>query len=392
MKKFASVVLFCSLCFAASGQKFDYNVGLEYAFADYEYHASHSYYDYSHTTHGVRLTPEGGLLLAQTPSIYHRFMVGLDLFRQMGEGVENLGLIRELLFYYRLDARFDNDGRLETFAGAFPRRYGHRADYLGPVFDSDYLFLDPNIEGVMIKYTQERRLFAELIMDWDGMFGDLLNPSRRETFRILSTGAWRFAGDFRFGWTASFHHYSSSPERENVVDEHLVNPRLEWEPFTWMDDCRVELGGILAYQCNRFVILKPRFPMGVYSRQLVGKWGLTLDNRFYCGDDIAPFYDFEFMGDAYGRNLYASEPGFRFFGGGPGWSDWVTLRYAPRLTSWLSLEVALMLQFGTPAPGSDSVFRGFRPVARLNVDLGSLRPSPRKAARKDKEYHFNLSL
>ena len=391
MKKIASVLLSICLSLAAAGQKLDYNVGLEYVFADYEYHASASFYDYSHTLHGVRLTPEVALLLTPSPSVYHRLNLGVDLMRQMGEGVENVGLLRELLFYYSLDARFDNGGRFEAYAGAFPRRYGRREAYLGPIYDSDALYLDPNIEGMMFKYSRDKRIYAELALDWDGMFGDLLNPSRRETFRILSTGSWRFAGDFSLGWTASFHHYSVSPERYYVVDDHLVNPRLEWEPFTWMDDCRLELGGIVAYECNRLVIMKPFFPAGVYSRQLIGKWGLILDNRFYWGDDIAPFYDFDFAGDVFGANIYSCEPGFRMPGEGPGWADWLTLRFAPHISSWLSVEAALMMQFGTPVYGGN-VFRGFRPAIRLTVDLASFRAVPRKPATKAREYHFNLTL
>ena len=387
MKKILSVVLMLVSGVFAHAQKFDYNVGFDYFFYNYEYGISRyfigedSYYPYqhSHTLHGVRLTPEVGLLLAQSPSVYHRLRVGVDVFKQMGQEVENLGLFRELILYYNAEALLPGGRRLEAWAGCFPRRFSSGTGYLGPVYDTEYAWLDPNIEGFLIKYEIDKRLRAELIFDWPGMIGDDASPLRRERFRVLSDGSWRFAGDFSLGWTASIYHLSKSPTCNNVVDYDILNPRIEWTPFTWMDDLRLELGGLFTYQNDRANVSAPVFPMGLWSLQSVSKWHVSITNRFYWGDDLMPYYHSSFEGIPYGRELYVAEPAFKTLHGGPSWCDWLTIAYQPRIAKWLSLDLAVTVHAGQPLESLGfGVFRGSDQRIGVKVDFDALRPHPRK--------------
>ena len=297
----------------------------------------------------------------------------------MGEGEDNLGLFRERVLYYNAEAYLPRDGHLEAWAGCFPRRFSSGTGYLGPVYDTEYAWLDPNIEGFLVKYTQGKKLRAELIFDWPGMIGDAESPFRRERFSILSDGSWRFAGDFALGWTASVSHMSKSPACNNVVDYDILNPRLEWTPFTWMDDLRIELGGLFTYQYDRANASAPVFPMGLWSLQSVSKWHISLTNRFYWGDDLMPYYDASFEGIPYGRGLYVAEPAFKTLHADPSWCDWFTLEWAPRIAKWLSLDFAVTLHAGQPVKELGfGVFRGSDQRIGLKVDFDALRPHPRK--------------
>ncbi|MBR4827172.1 MAG: hypothetical protein IKZ91_04755 [Bacteroidales bacterium] len=378
MKKIASVVLFLGVCLLAAAQKIDYSAAFEYVFADYEYQASESCFDRSHTLHALRLSPEVGLTVAQSPAVFHRVNVGVDIFKQMGEGVQNAGLFQEVLAYYNIEARLRNGGSISGYAGVFPRRYGNRSACLFSLYDSEMLYLDPNVEGLMFSYNVPGRLESEFILDWQGMFGNRSDLSRREIIRFMGVGSWCFADRLSLGWAASFLHHASSPLRKNIVDVITLNPRLEWEPRTALDVFRLELGALVSYQCDRVVSMDPVFPAGVLARQAAGKWGLRLDNRFYWGADQAPFYDRAYIGEEYARNVYYCEPGFRM----PeqtGWADWLSVVYSPNLSRVLKLELALTAQFGPPSEQLYIyTFRGWRPTFRLSLDLDALRPRPQR--------------
>jgi len=393
MKKIATLALSFLACFVASAQKFDYNVDFDYLLNNYEYGISRyfvdeeAYYPYqhSHTVHGARLTPEIGLLLPQSKYVYHRLRLGIDVFKQMGQQEENLGLLKEVILYYNLEANLPGGGHLDAYAGCFPRRFSEGKGYLGFIYDREYAYLDPNLEGFLVKYSRGDRIRAELILDWQGMIGDDNDPWRRERFNALTDGSWRFAGDLYFGWTGSFYHYAKSPMCDNVVDRHTLNPRIEWAPFTWMDDFRLELGGLFTYQCDRETDPDPVFPMGLWSRQSVSKWNVTVSNSFYWGDDLMPFYDSSFSGQPYGRDLYQGEPSFHTLHDTPSWADWFTVTYQPKLTRWLSLDVAFTLHLGQPHEILKvGAFRGSEQRIGLRLDLEALRPHPKAAPRKNK--------
>ena len=389
MKKIATAILFLAVCLAARAQKFDYNVNFDYILGNYEYDASGERYHDSYTIHAVRLTPEVGLLLPQSKHVFHRLRVGADFVHNMGEGAPLKSLPGELILYYSLEARFPGGGSLFAAVGNYPRRYLENDSYRTVFFDDDILYQDSNLEGLMVKYSRGNRIEAELALDWSGKLGDADNPLRRERFQILTNGSWRFASDFYLSWTGSFYHYACSPTCPNVVDNHMLYPRLEWKPFTWMDEFSLSAGGFFTYQCDRAVSMKPSLPMGLSLEQVVGKWGLSLRNRLYWGEDLMPFFESSFNGQPYGRSLYFADTAFHTRISAPSWADWLSLRYEPRITKWLRAGAEFTFQLGDNSRYDGSIFRGWQQSLRLVLDLDPLRPHP---AQPSKRKRFGLTL
>ena len=382
MKKIAIAVLFLGICLSARAQKFDYNVNFDYILGNYEYDASGKFYHPSYTLHAVRLTPEAGLLLPQNKNVFHRLRVGADFVHQMGAQTGNESLLGEIIFYYNAEARFVNGGTLVANVGCFPRKYLENDSYRGVFIDDDILYQDSNLEGVFVKYSRSKRIRAELALDWSGKLGDASSPLRRERFQILTDGSWRFASDFYLNWTGSFYHYACSPACPNVVDNHMLYPRLEWRPFTWMDEFSLSAGGIFTYQCDRAVSMQPSLPLGLCLEQTVGKWGLSLRNRFYLGDDLMPYYESSYNGVPYGRSLYFADPAFHTRIDTPSWADWVSLRYEPSITKWLRLGAEITCQLGDGSQYGGGIFRGWQQSLRLVLDLEPLRPHPSSPAKR----------
>ena len=133
----------------------------------------------------------------------------------------------------------------------------------------------------------------------------------------------------------------------------------------------------------------PVFPMGLYLEQLAGKWGLSLHNRFYWGDDLMPLYSYSYAGQEYGTGLYFGDPAFRTRCDGPSWADWLSLRYEPRIAKFLRLGAELTFQFGDHSQYQGTFFRGWQQNLRLIVDLDPIRPHP---AAPSKRKHRGLSL
>ena len=386
MKRIAASLILLTASFLAGAQKLDWNVNFDYLFRNYEYDRSHNVYDDSYTLHAARLTPEIGLLIKQNSSVYHRIRAGVDILKDMGEGKRNLDMFQEMVFYYNVEALLDNGGRFEAIAGCFPNTFPE-GDGVGPYFDDDYIFYNNNLEGMFFKY-KNKHIFAELGLDWPGMLGDIEHPFRRERFQVMTAGSWNFAGDFNFCWTGSFYHYACSPNAPNVVDNHMVNPWIEWEPFSFLDELRLDLGGIFTYQCDRAAGMKPLFPMGLYSRQVFGKWGFAIDNYFYFGDDLMPLSSGSYNGIPY-EDLYFGDRGFHTLFDRPSWVDYFHIKYEPELRAcpWLSLSVVLSFHLGEPSEKLDTpVFRGWQQGVELRVNLDSLRPHP-SAKKSRRGYH-----
>lgn len=387
MKRVAASLFLLSVSLLAGAQKLDWNVNFDYLFRNYEYDRSHNIYDDSYTLHAARLTPEIGVLVPQDKSTFHRLRLGVDILKDMGEGRENVDLFHEMTLYYNFEAALSNGGRFEAVAGCFPRTFPE-GEGVGPYFDDDYIFYNNNLEGFFVKY-RNKHIFAEFGLDWPGMLGDSEHPLRRERFQCMGALMWNFAGDFNFCCTGSFYHYACSPQAPNVVDNHMLNPWIEWEPFSFLDELRLDLGGIFTYQCDRILREPPVFPMGLYSRQIFGKWGFAIDNYFYWGDDLMPFYSSSYNGVPY-NELYVGDRGFHTLFDRPSWVDYFHIKYEPDMKScpWLSLSVVLSFHLGEPSAVLDTpVFRGWQQGIELCVNLEALRPHP--VAKRTRRTHYS---
>lgn len=345
-------------------QKFDWNVDFAYLFDNYEYDRSSNAFERSYTINAARLTPEFGVRIADGHDKVHRIMAGVDIIKDMGAGIENSGLFHEILLNYRIDARLGRDRWFSATAGCFPRSFAE-GDYGGPFFRAEYLFCDPNIEGMFFKYRSPK-VRAEIGLDWLGKYVGDSDPARRERFQVLSSGSWEFVNRLSLCWTGLFYHYACSPMAPNVVDNHMLNPYLRWNPrVRSLDVLSVTAGALLSYQNDRDAD-DLRLPAGFLSRQKVGKWHVNVDNMFYIGEDMQPFRD------TYGNELYPGVGAFHL--DSPSWTDRLAISYTPVITGWMDLCVAAVFDFGAPFEGIP-VYRGCRQVCSLHVNLESLHPA-----------------
>lgn len=368
MRKILLTILLSSVLapsFARNGKtdvKFDYAVSLEYLFENQEYYKSNELFIPSMTLHAVRLTPEAGVYIRQNKNIVHRVRLGVDIIKHTGENLPIGKNFQELSLYYNIQARLGNGSFLEAFAGSFGRS-NYEGDFNGPLYNIQNLFLDNNIEGMLFKY-KARRFYAELGLDWMGMFADKDYPDRRERFQILSSGDWRFAGDFHLKWLGSFYHFACSLTQQNVIDNHTIIPMVEWRTNSILDQTYVNVGGVFSYQCDRELPGSKTTPMGFISRQGVSKWKIHLDNMFYWGDDLQPFYG------SYGSELYFGEGIFHTQCEGQSVVDRLVLSYQPKIAKWLDLTVAAIFDFGSPIPALNvPAYRGCQQVVKLRFNI-----------------------
>lgn len=373
MKKQLSVILLALCGITAQAQKLDYNIDFQYIFNNHEFDASSEKFDPSFTLNAARLTPSFGCRIEQNRHIHHRVMVGLDLYKNMGEGVRADDLRREMTIYYDIDAWFRNKGHFGAIAGMYPRAF-MEGDYVGPFFDDCLLFTDCNMEGMAFKYRNER-IYAEIGLDWMGMLGDIEHPLRRERFQVLSSGDWNFAGNVSLGWRGSFYHFACSPQSPNVIDNHMLHPYLKWSPDTWLDELSVCAGVVASYQRDRRASSEPTILCGALVSQKLSKWKVGIDNTFYFGPDLMPLYDNSYGGVKYGSDLYFGDECYHTQADGDSWCDILKLYYKPKLSKFVSISVATIFHIGQPS--DQPAMRGSQQVVSLHLNLDALRPQPR---------------
>lgn len=371
MKQFLIIAALAVSPILLRGQVFDAGLRFHYLFNNYEYGASNNLFDDSFTLHAVRMTPEAGLFIDHG-KYTHRLRAGLDLVKEMGSGIEDWSIFREFIFYYNLGVSLDVGGRFEAVAGHFPRSF-FKGSYLQPFFDDDLLFYDSNVEGMLFRYEGEK-IFAEIALDWMGQYGDDDHPFRRERFQVLTSGLWNFAGAFNLGWAASFYHFACSPACPNVVDNHMLNPWVDWRPHSWFDSLSLGIGGIFTYQLDRVADDRPKCPMGLWSLQTISKWNIHIDNSFYWGQDLMPYYSASYGGIEYGRDLYFGDQNFHTRRPDASWVDYITVAYRPDITEWLQLELSLNFHLAQAHPDlKTGVFRGWQQMASLKIKLDRIK-------------------
>ena len=139
MKRTISVLLLFAISFLMYAEdkprvRLAYDLGFEMKFDNREYYESD--FSSSMTIFGARLTPAVGLSLSEKCGAEHRLMFGVDVMKDFGASpvselaaggqtqetasrLNNLGLFREILLYYRYDKLIGKTA-LEIHAGIFP--------------------------------------------------------------------------------------------------------------------------------------------------------------------------------------------------------------------------------------------------------------------------------
>ena len=361
MRRFFLFVALMTLALTVSAQdspafrdgrlQWRWNVDFQYYFDNGEFDAGDLVR--SGTIHAAVLTPTLSLQTWSSRRALHTLTLGADLQHDMGSQTW-CDLPREGLLYY--------DGRVKTrrgvfggVAGIYPRRL-MRGYYSEAFFSDRNLFLDRNFEGVLLKW-RGMRFYSEAALDWMGQRG----YDRKERFQVISSGAWQAARVLSLGWSADYYHYAGSELAPGVVDHGLLHPwlKLDLAPGTEWKELSLRAGALLSYQWDRRRAERPSTPCGGEVTLTLKRWGLTLENNAYFGDNLLPLYDgVDLAGHPYADNLYF---GHRLY---TGFYDRVGLGWEPRLAPGLHLRIATRAHFTTDG------FQGWQQVASLRFLLG----------------------
>lgn len=360
-----------------------YDLDFEYYFDNRENETSDSYYSPSMTINSVRLTPTAGIEIAQRNNLNHRLMLGIDIQKNMGESptgdydksLRNWDLFKEITLYYRL--RWRNEKNILTgYAGMFPRHFC--GEKYSTAFISDSLrFFDNNLEGIMLQ-LERPKAFYEIGCDWCGMYGS----KRREKFAIFSYGEGSLLPWLSAGWTFYGIHYANSEEYRGVVDNNLAQLflRFDFTGRTGFQDLSTKISFLQGAHQDRKSDNGFIFPNGFEHELSIRRWNVGIDNRFYFGANLMPFYDnIEPSGHKFGTGLYQNDPHYRIhrsplvesnkYGG----YDRLEAYYQPKIASFLDLKVAVVLHFaGDFNKPSDFGFAGWQQKFSLLFNLDKL--------------------
>ncbi|MFR9650549.1 MAG: hypothetical protein SNG35_00800 [Rikenellaceae bacterium] len=199
------------------------------------------------------------------------------------------------------------DDRWSIAAGLFPHSETMIGSYSTAFFADDYLFYDNVISGVMGRYSWQERSYVEMICWWQSQ------PSNetREIFSLLSSANVAIGGSLYAGYSFSLTHFAGSKAEgeNNVVDNALANPFIGFShKGRWLFDMRA--GVLVSMQRDRSYGNEWQMPVKGEVGFSLSRWGFTLDERFYYGDDLMPLYDGH--PDLYYANtLYMGDPFFR---------------------------------------------------------------------------------
>ncbi|MCQ2161941.1 MAG: hypothetical protein MJY86_01555 [Bacteroidales bacterium] len=411
----AALALVPLASFAQGKPEFVYNVDFEYYFDNREFDAGGQEFTPSMTVNAARLTPMAGIGIRQDRFLTHKVMAGIDVVKNMGESVtpvsdphlDNLGLFRELFFWYNLDARL-RKADINGYAGMFPRRFsvfggidtpssrlpGHDIPTL--FLSEENRFYDTNMEGILIT-AQRPRSYYEIGLDWLGMFG----PARREQFIISTYGKSQLNRWLQVGWVGTFHHYANSAECRGVVDNHLLSPFVSFDFgrvfHAGIQDLSLTLNGILGVHQDRMKETGLQMTRGAQVTTNVRNWNVGIRNEFYLGSGQMPYFDHVAPeGVPYGTSLYRGNPFYRMQGGKDEWEhggvyDRLELYYQPKIAYFMDLRLSFVAHFNDCTM---PVYQGWQQKFSILIDLDRLKQKPeRQANTKSRERSiFDLFL
>ena len=363
MKRVPLVFLFLFLCLSAAAQEFVYDLKFDYLFHNAEFDRSQNVFEQSGTLHAARLTPLIGADWYPGRGVRHSVRGGVDLFKNMGEDQAAKDVFHEVLLYYQAEVPV-RQGTFSAIAGIFPRSFSE-GYYSDAFFSDETLYLDNNFEGMFLKYKAPH-FYMDLGLDWCGMKG----LTKREAFRIMSTGTVDFFGTdlFGLGWTASVFHYAGSQTIRGVVDNTLVNPYLiaNLSSAVGMQNLSLRAGPMVGYQWDRVYDEETHMPWGLETVFTMQNWNFGIEDVYYRGDDLY------YYNDKYGSQIYYGEPFYSWPEEGKSWIDKLTVYYMPDIADYIKLRVAVELFFGKAMESCPVVYRGTNQILSLLFDLDKL--------------------
>ncbi len=259
----------------------------------------------SGTDFAARLTPRIALGWDEKNTL----VFAAEMLQNFGE--KNSGFLSEIkpVFYYQFLTP-----KVKAVAGIFTRDMTHTDDYSTAFFSDSHKFIHNRMNGVLAQYNSGDS-YVEFICDWEGMY----STASREKFRILSSGR-HYLKTFYYGYNFSMFHFAGAKDApvENVVDCFLLNPRIGVK-FNAYFDFDIYLGLLQSAQRDRSFGHAWETPrMGEFGFR-ISRWGLSLDERLYVGENLHPFFEGHTISNEdgtttyvpYGRELYPGESFFR---------------------------------------------------------------------------------
>lgn len=341
------------------GIRFAYDLDFEMNFDNREF--DHSHILPSMTIFGARLTPSVGAGLVQKDGTKHRLMVGIDVMKDFGRSPvessdpeseevsprqDNWDLFGELLIYYQLQKRLGKTDFSLT-AGIFPRRF--LGGEYSTAFVSDSLrWYDNNLEGLLLTFRRPASYF-EVGCDWMGKAG----IDRRERFMIFSSGRGDVSGLVTLGYSAYMYHFAGSANAPGVVDNILLNPYVDldfarcFKTALPLQRLHISAGWLQSLQNDRELVHEYVAPGGLEVVAGIRNWNVGIENRFFFGQNMMPYYNtLGTGGEKYGDLLYRGDPFYRLRDiSGWGIYDRLELYYAPVISRFIDLKVAAVLHF-----------------------------------------------
>ena len=284
------VALMLSFSALAQNERLYLDASLDFDFDNTEY--SGSGLGSAETLFGVSLAP----VLRFEWSDKHNLGVGVNMQKMFGSSrfLDDIDLVA----YYQFKG--DKYGAL---AGLF-RRENLLGRYSEAFFSNAWLVDNRVVQGLALQYS-DKVGFAELVVDWNGMY----SMERREQFRILFSGEGHFAKVMYAGASAEMQHYANRADfQHNVVDNIVVNPYIGVD-FKAFFDFDIRLSYLQTLQRDRVAGGGWQLPMGGELFFRMSRWGVFISNNLYVGNNLQPLYNsMGKEGTIYGADLYASDP------------------------------------------------------------------------------------
>lgn len=360
MKKILVLFALMLSSLAVHAQRVEASVDFQYYFDNREFDVAGEAFAESMTLHAARLTPYVKVNFGGYNRSRHSLVAGIDLYKDMGNEEKNVELFDELSFYYDYETRMHRGRSFSLVAGVMPRKLVE-GDYSRVIFSDETLFLDHNVEGLLLKY-RSRKFYSELWCDWMGQFGE----TRRERFQVNTAGEWRPLRFASVGWDASLYHYACSMQERYVVD----NFQSEWyakfdvSPWVGMQDLSLKSGLLMSYQRDRRQKLHT-VPLGFESVFNAKQWNLGVENTFVYAPDMMIYYD------TISTDLYFGSPFYHSGSSAARPYDRLELYWEPRVSASVSLKLSAVMHFAEK--GADSfTYQGMQQRFSVLVDLDRL--------------------
>ena len=242
----------------------------------------------------TRLAPELGVSLLDGE---HQLKGGVVWYQPMIDDLSGYKVLPTL--YYR----YNRPDGWHVTAGLMPRSL--MVERMPRYLWSDSLnYVQPNLRGVMAQLIKPAG-YAELAVDWR----QLQTERQREAFTAMLNTDWRVAGPLRIEGHLQYNHLAMSRNHgsdQHVNDDLVINPMLavDLSHRTVLDSLRLSAGTVISMNRNRGDMEWHNNAGFVATATARWRW-LQLDETFYTGQDLMPFYPI------FGSELNLGDPYYR---------------------------------------------------------------------------------